>query len=93
MSQPSLTLMVVGHLPVLHSGEVFEYMSGCHLTTLQGTMEGILHMAVVDATTPCAHLGDHVEALQSWFPGVKLDVPVASFNLQAQFGVGESGSS
>ena len=79
---PTIHGMIVGHLPVLSSGNVVEYMSGCHLTTMQGKMEGMLHMAVVDNNTPHAYLGDHIEALQPWFPGVKLNVPVASFNLQ-----------
>jgi len=72
----------VGYQPVLHPGHVFAYMSGCHLTTKQGTMGGLLHMAVVDATTPDAKVGDQVAALKPEFKGVHLVLPVAKFVLK-----------
>lgn len=53
---------VVGYLPVIKPGETFEYMSGCGLSTLIGTMSGCLHMAIVDEDTEPAHVGDPISA-------------------------------
>ena len=77
-----LLMAIVGYQPVLHPGHVFAYMSGCHLTTKQGTMGGLLHMAVVDVTTPDAKVGDQVAALKPEFKGVHLVLPVAKFVLK-----------
>ena len=59
------TTGAVGHLPVLHPGEVFEYMSGCELATKTGTMSGMFHMATVPPKTRYAMVGDPVDAFQS----------------------------
>ncbi|KAL3925786.1 MAG: hypothetical protein SGILL_000167 [Bacillariaceae sp.] len=52
----------VGQLPVLHPGQVFEYMSGTDLATPKGIMKGHLYMARVPSTTQSAKSGDNVEA-------------------------------
>lgn len=78
--------ITVGHQPVLHQGQVFEYMSGCHLSTKQGRMGGSLHMAVVSPNTPDAQVGDVVEALQPEFQGPILEISVATFGLFADGG-------
>ncbi|KAG7336917.1 ApaG domain containing protein [Nitzschia inconspicua] len=53
----------VGQLPVLHPGQVFEYMSGTDLATPKGTMKGHLYMARVPSTTKSAMSGDIVDVL------------------------------
>jgi uncharacterized protein affecting Mg2+/Co2+ transport len=53
----------VGQLPVLHPGQVFEYMSGTDLATPKGTMKGHLYMARVPSSARSAQSGDNVEAL------------------------------
>ena len=72
---------VVGHLPVLGPGQVFQYMSGTDLTTTRGVMEGHFYMAKVPPGTPSATSGDDVEALKA---NDKLQVTVAPFPLEAQ---------
>lgn len=56
------TTGTVGWLPVIQPGTSFEYMSGCELGTLTGTMSGCFHMATVDKDTKSAHVGDPVGA-------------------------------
>ena len=56
------TTGAVGHLPVIRPGEAFEYMSGCELSTLTGTISGCFHMAVVDEDTESSQVGDPVDA-------------------------------
>lgn len=75
------TTGAVGHLPVLKPGGVFEYMSGCELATSTGSMGGLLHMAVVDETTPSAMVGDPIDAFQSTTE--KFELPVQPFPLIA----------
>lgn len=64
----------VGHFPVIHPGETFEYMSGCELSfpsgdnlsekvSHNGNMSGYFFMANVSPDTPSAMLGDNVDAL------------------------------
>ncbi|EED90868.1 predicted protein, partial [Thalassiosira pseudonana CCMP1335] len=53
----------VGHWPVIHPGEVFQYMSGAELSSPKGAMEGCFHMAFVDEDTESAISGHPVEAL------------------------------
>ena len=53
----------VGQLPVLHPGQVFEYMSGTDLVGPKGTMKGHLYMARVPSTARSAQSGDNIEAL------------------------------
>jgi uncharacterized protein affecting Mg2+/Co2+ transport len=77
------TTGVVGHLPVIRPGEMFEYTSGCDLATPTGTMSGCFHMALVDHDTNSAQVGDKVDALHS--PKDKLfRMPVAPFRLVAK---------
>ncbi len=72
----------VGHLPVIHPGEVFEYMSGCELATVEGHMEGSFHMASVDRYTTSAQVGDPVEAFK--LPADRrFKLPVEPFKLVA----------
>ncbi len=56
------TTGAVGHLPVIRPGCAFEYMSGCELGSLTGTMGGCFHMAIVDADTECGQVGDPIDA-------------------------------
>ena len=68
-----------------HFLKVFEYMSGCELSTPTGSMEGCFHMASVDVkTTQSAQVGDHVEAL-IWHSNhpQKFVTPVRPFGLVA----------
>jgi len=44
-------LGVIGHQPLLHPGEHFEYSSGCALTTSVGTMKGSYQMVAEDGTS------------------------------------------
>ena len=77
------TTGAVGHLPVIHPGEVFEYMSGCELSTETGTMRGCLHLALVDPNTKSAQVGDPIETFQ--LPKEKhFETPVAPFKLIAE---------
>ena len=71
---------LVGHLPVLQPGQVFEYMSGTDLVNTHGVMQGHFYMARVPPKTPSARSGDHVEALNV---GDKFEVAVAPFPLVA----------
>lgn len=71
----------VGHLPVLRPGDVFEYMSGCYLTTPIGTMSGSFTMAAVPLKTKSARVGDDVIALREGYP--KFEMPIAPFPLVA----------
>jgi len=74
------TTGVVGLLPVIKPGEIFEYMSGCDLKTQNGTMCGSFHMAVVDGDTKSGQVGDPVDAMHS--PKDKVfEMPVATFRL------------
>lgn len=73
-------LFVVGHLPVLRPGEVFEYMSGTELTTSNGIMSGHFYMVNVPSDAISAKSGDDIEALN--IPD-KLHVAVAPFPLIA----------
>lgn len=59
------TTGAVGHLPVIHPGEIFEYMSGCELSTDTGFMSGHFFMAEVEQDTPSAMVGDVVKALKT----------------------------
>ncbi|MGE5385176.1 MAG: Co2+/Mg2+ efflux protein ApaG [Betaproteobacteria bacterium] len=43
-------LGVVGHQPLLKSGEQFQYTSGCALSTPVGTMKGSYQMVAEDGT-------------------------------------------
>lgn len=56
------TTGAVGHLPVIRPGEAFEYMSACELSTMNGTISGCFHMAVVDEDTKSGKVGDPVDA-------------------------------
>ena len=55
----------MGHLPVIHPGEIFEYMSGCEIGTKTGLLSGLFYMAQVHEETPSAMVGDAVEALKN----------------------------
>lgn len=56
------TTGAVGYLPVIHPGQAFEYMSGCELSTVTGTMSGCFHMAEVEKDTKSAQVGDPIGA-------------------------------
>ena len=43
-------LGVVGHQPLLKPGQIFEYTSGCSLSTPVGTMKGTYQMTAEDGT-------------------------------------------
>uniref|UniRef100_A0A7S4RPX9 ApaG domain-containing protein n=1 Tax=Ditylum brightwellii TaxID=49249 RepID=A0A7S4RPX9_9STRA len=51
----------VGHLPVLEPGQIFEYMSGCELTTPTGTMGGSFYMSRVSPQTKSCTIGDPMD--------------------------------
>uniref|UniRef100_A0A7S1ZQQ2 ApaG domain-containing protein n=1 Tax=Ditylum brightwellii TaxID=49249 RepID=A0A7S1ZQQ2_9STRA len=51
----------VGHLPVLKPGQIFEYMSGCELTTPTGTMGGSFYMSRVSTQTKSCTIGDPMD--------------------------------
>ena len=79
------TTGAVGHLPVIHPGEIFEYMSGCELSTETGAMNGCLHLAFVDPSTKSAQVGDPIETFH--LPKEKhFEMPVAPFKLVAEKG-------
>jgi ApaG protein len=42
---------VVGEQPILHPGDVFDYVSGCPLTTQTGRMEGYYTVCAEDGST------------------------------------------
>lgn len=71
---------VVGQLPVLRPGQVFEYMSGTDLVNARGVMHGHFYMARVQQDTRSAKSGDHVEALTV---DEKFEAEVAPFPLDA----------
>lgn len=74
------TTGAVGHLPVIHPGQVFEYMSGCELGSSEGHMKGSFHMALVDKHTRSALVGDPVQAFK--LPAERrFELPVAPFKL------------
>mmetsp|Transcript_9606 Transcript_9606/g.11189 ORF Transcript_9606/g.11189 Transcript_9606/m.11189 type:complete len:154 (-) Transcript_9606:44-505(-) len=76
------TTGAVGNLPVIRPGEAFEYMSGCELGTVNGTMGGCFHMAIVDDETESAQVGDPVDAFK--LPSDRLfELEVAPFKLSA----------
>lgn len=59
------TTGAVGHLPVLQEGQVFEYMSGCEISTKKGgSMGGCFHFASVDKDTVSGYVGDPIDAFQ-----------------------------
>jgi len=72
----------VGRLPVIHPGDVFEYMSGCELVSTRGKMSGYFTMAIVPDDTKSAKLGDDsVKAFQ--LPKEHFfDMPVGPFLLK-----------
>jgi uncharacterized protein affecting Mg2+/Co2+ transport len=72
--------LVVGHLPVLRPGQVFEYTSGTELATAKGIMRGHLYMARVPEGAISAKSGDDIEALKL---SDKLKVAVSPFPLDA----------
>ena len=43
---------VIGEQPIIHSGEVYHYQSGCHLRASIGAMQGIYHMIRVNDRIP-----------------------------------------
>lgn len=71
----------VGKHPVLETGQVFEYMSGCDLATPTGLMKGCFHFAWVPAGTPSASVGQAVPALEASVADQKFEVPVTPFPL------------
>jgi uncharacterized protein affecting Mg2+/Co2+ transport len=76
------TTGVVGHLPVIRPGEMFEYTSGCDLASATGTMKGCFHMAAVDRDTKSAQVGDMVDALHAP-KDQRFKIQVAPFRLIA----------
>ena len=62
----------VGHHPVLHPGECFEYMSGTDLNTMHGTMCGYFNMALVKKGTSYGQVGDSLDALPRLFSAGKM---------------------
>lgn len=75
-------VVVVGHLPVLQPGQVFEYISGCDLFTKHGTMKGSFHMAIVDGSTRSAIVGDPIDVFGEQNP-IVFEMPVHEFALEA----------
>mmetsp|Transcript_3277 Transcript_3277/g.4789 ORF Transcript_3277/g.4789 Transcript_3277/m.4789 type:complete len:103 (+) Transcript_3277:1347-1655(+) len=57
----NLSFKKVGHLPVLKPGQIFEYMSGCELTTPTGTMGGSFYMSRVSPQTKSCTIGDPMD--------------------------------
>lgn len=74
----SPTTGAVGHLPVLHPSQVFEYVSGCELFTKNGTMRGCFHMAHVSPHTKSGVVGDPIPHDLETF-----EMPVHAFALVA----------
>ena len=72
--------MIVGHLPVLQPGQVFEYTSGTDLSASGGVMKGHFYMARVLEDTISAKTGNMVEALKL---DDKLEVAILPFPLAA----------
>jgi hypothetical protein len=58
------TTGAVGHLPVLRDGHIFEYMSGCEISTKVGSMGGCFHFAMVDDDTDSGYVGDSIDAFK-----------------------------
>ena len=56
------TTGAVGHLPVIRPGEAFEYISGCDLHTLTGTLSGSFYMTEVDDDAESCQVGDPTNA-------------------------------
>jgi len=54
--------VLVGHHPVLHPGQGFEYMSGTELSSKHGSMEGRFTMAEVERGTAPGRVGDELDA-------------------------------
>lgn len=76
------TTGVVGHLPVLSPGDVFEYVSGCDLRTKTGKMQGEFYMSHVPSATVSAQCGDVVDAFK-YSEDKKFRIAVAPFRLIA----------
>lgn len=76
------TTGVVGHLPVLNPGDVFEYVSGCDLRTRTGYMQGEFYMSHVPSGTISAQCGDVVDAFK-YTEDKKFRIAVAPFRLIA----------
>lgn len=70
---------VVGQLPVLSPGTVFEYQSGAEAGA-RGRMEGCLHFCVVPDDTPSTTIGTSIPAFES---DQRFAVPVKPFPLVA----------
>ena len=78
-----LKFKLVGHLPVIHPGEIFEYMSGCEIGTETGSLSGCFYMAQVDNKTQSAMVGEVVEALE-FDDDKKFQMPIGPFPLIAE---------
>lgn len=76
------TTGVVGHLPVLNPGDVFEYVSGCDLRTKSGLMHGEFYMSHVPSGTISAQCGDVVDTFK-YAEDQKFRLPVDPFRLIA----------
>ena len=75
----------VGKHPVLHAGQVFEYMSGCDLPIQpngHGQMNGSFFFAHVPYGSPSASVGQVVAALADPKSFETFEVPVKPFRLQ-----------
>ena len=72
----------VGHHPVLHPGECFEYMSGTDLNTMHGTMCGYFNMALVKKGTSYGQVGDSLDAFDLAEEFI-FKLPVEPFQLAA----------
>ena len=59
---------VVGEQPVLRPGQSHDYVSGCPLTTPQGSMEGHYTFRVVGGGAPARSENDEVRAAIPFFP-------------------------
>jgi len=75
-----LDMHKVGHLPVIHPGEIFEYMSGCEISTNTGSLSGYFYMADVEEDTQSAMCGENAEAL-NWNDERTFQMPVGPFRL------------
>jgi len=74
---------VVGHHPVIHPGQHFEYMSGCELETKIGHMFGHFHMAMVPSDTKYGFVGERIDAIIDDKKRHKFRIPVHPFALMA----------
>jgi ApaG protein len=70
---------VVGQLPVLRPGQVFEYMSGADLESRKGSMVGHFYMVKTSEKALSAKSGDEIELKD----GDKFEAVVAPFPLVA----------